>query len=285
MFSQLVFKLAQKIQKGELFLKRKKDVILSFVLKSSWYGLMTGCIVYLSMPKHGGPIIAPVKSEPSIKVSDKDTFAVNAERNEKPTDVEYEGLLPKGRKWLYLSEWRGEHLPTMQLREQLLRWQEKHIKEFAEWMAPIAIDVEKKTGVPAEITLFQAGMESTWGLSRLGVTANNFFGHKFRESWRGRKGVVGAVMAHDDDPNDLFVQYETPWYSVHYHGQVVSKYGVKSLKDIHKLCPCTYQTQKGCFSYATSCYDKGNRKYSVILEQAIKSDRYGVRAIIEKHRR
>ena len=282
MISQLMIRAAQQVQQFELFLKRKKVAILSFVFKSCWYGMMTGCIVYLSVPKHNA-VIQTVKGNPTL-VSTNDTLSVNAERNEKAVDAQYEGLLPKGRRWMYNGEWQGDHLSSNLDKEKFIKWKKQYILEFAEWMAPIALDVEAKLGVPAEITLFQAGLESNWGMSRLGVTANNFFGHKFRDSWRGRKGVVGAVMAHDDSPDDLFVQYETPWYSVKYHGEVVAKYGVKSLNDIHKLCPCN-KPVKGCYEYATSCRWKGHKKYSVALENAIKNDSYGVRAVIEKHRK
>lgn len=52
------------------------------------------------------------------------------------------------------------------------------VKEFVKEIAPAAQREQKKYGIPASITIAQAGLESQWGNSRLGNKYNNLFGMK-----------------------------------------------------------------------------------------------------------
>ncbi len=56
---------------------------------------------------------------------------------------------------------------------------------FIDMILPAAIEDEKLTGVPAEVTVGQAIQESGWGKSALSVSANNFFGIKANKDWKG----------------------------------------------------------------------------------------------------
>ena len=58
---------------------------------------------------------------------------------------------------------------------------------FFKKYAPYAISSQQTTGVPADIALAQAALESGWGGSGLTVNANNFFGIKADKSWLGEK--------------------------------------------------------------------------------------------------
>jgi flagellar protein FlgJ len=49
-------------------------------------------------------------------------------------------------------------------------------------LAQAAQDCQRKTGIPASITLAQAALESSWGARALG---NNLFGIKADKSWSG----------------------------------------------------------------------------------------------------
>jgi hypothetical protein len=60
----------------------------------------------------------------------------------------------------------------------------------------IAISEMKRTGLPASIKLAQGMLESGNGNSRLAVKANNHFGIKCHNSWKGKK------IYHDDDEKD-----------------------------------------------------------------------------------
>ena len=52
------------------------------------------------------------------------------------------------------------------------------VQEFVSQVAPAAQKEQKKYGIPASITIAQAGLESQWGNSRLGNKYNNLFGMK-----------------------------------------------------------------------------------------------------------
>ncbi|MDZ7738573.1 MAG: glucosaminidase domain-containing protein [Bacteroidales bacterium] len=61
----------------------------------------------------------------------------------------------------------------------------------------------RRTGVPASITLAQGIIESDYGRSRLAREANNHFGIKCHNGWKGRK------IYHDDDRrNECFRSYK-----------------------------------------------------------------------------
>ncbi len=60
---------------------------------------------------------------------------------------------------------------------------------YADW----AIEEMNRTGIPASITLAQAGLESNFGASPLAQHANNFFGIKCKSYW------TGATYQHKDD--------------------------------------------------------------------------------------
>lgn len=53
---------------------------------------------------------------------------------------------------------------------------------FIGMLAQAAQDCQRKTGIPASITLAQAALESAWGARAIG---NNLFGIKADKSWAG----------------------------------------------------------------------------------------------------
>ena len=58
--------------------------------------------------------------------------------------------------------------------------------DFINTIAPHAQKSQKKTGIPASVTIAQAILESGWGRSSLTKEANNFFGIKAGRSWKGK---------------------------------------------------------------------------------------------------
>lgn len=71
--------------------------------------------------------------------------------------------------------------------------------------ANLAMSEMLRTGVPASITLAQGIIESDYGRSRLAREANNHFGIKCHNGWKGRK------IYHDDDRrNECFRKYREP---------------------------------------------------------------------------
>jgi len=78
-------------------------------------------------------------------------------------------------------------------------------REYIERYGDIAVREMNRTGVPASIKLAQGMIESDHGRSRLARSANNHFGIKCHNSWRG------PVIYHDDDRrNECFRKYSSP---------------------------------------------------------------------------
>lgn len=76
-------------------------------------------------------------------------------------------------------------------------------KQYIERYNKLAISEMKRSGVPASITLAQGILESDNGTGRLAKKANNHFGIKCHDSWKGRK------IYHDDDRRkECFRKYD-----------------------------------------------------------------------------
>ena len=63
--------------------------------------------------------------------------------------------------------------------------------DFVQKLRPIALAVEKETGIKADLGVIQAAHESGWGTSGLTVKANNLFGFKTGSAWlRDKKPII-----------------------------------------------------------------------------------------------
>ncbi|HUV01418.1 MAG TPA: glucosaminidase domain-containing protein [Bacteroidales bacterium] len=76
----------------------------------------------------------------------------------------------------------------------------------------LAISEMKRTGVPASITLAQGMIESDFGRSSLARIANNHFGIKCHNNWKGPR-----ITHHDDNRNECFRKYSRPEDSFYDH--------------------------------------------------------------------
>lgn len=65
--------------------------------------------------------------------------------------------------------------------------------KFIGMLAGAAQECQRKTGIPASLTLAQAALESSWGARALG---NNLFGIKADPSW---KGASVAFVTHEHE--------------------------------------------------------------------------------------
>ncbi len=75
-------------------------------------------------------------------------------------------------------------------------------KKYIDQYATLAILEQKKSGIPASITLGQGILETEAGASELMTEANNHFGIKCKNGWQG------PYYKHDDDaPNEHFKKY------------------------------------------------------------------------------
>jgi len=184
--------------------------------------------------------------------------------------------LPSNRKWLTCAEWRGDHIQdsSLRVRSNFSKWKESHKIQFIKSWAIYANTEQKATGVPASIIIAQAILESNWGLSRLAVEANNYFGHKYRGTNKN------FIVAADDTPNDKFSKYNSVWWSIRNHSNILCGMYKGRLKGnklndwLEALCGgMSIETSRrfvknGGMVYATSCY-KGTECYSKKLKRII----------------
>ncbi len=101
-------------------------------------------------------------------------------------------------------------------------------------------------GIPASITMAQALLESSAGLSELAVNARNHFGIKCTSSWEGK------CYKHDDDQaQEEFRVYDSVPQSYEDHSLFLRRARYQSLYDIpiknyrgwaHELRRCGYAT-------------------------------------------
>ena len=94
---------------------------------------------------------------------------------------------------------------------------------FIGMLAQAAQDCQRKTGIPASITLAQAALESSWGARAIG---NNLFGIKADKSWAGPT-VSFATTEHLAGRNvgmvDKFRAYDSWLASMVDHAQFLLK--------------------------------------------------------------
>lgn len=79
---------------------------------------------------------------------------------------------------------------------------EARAKRYIDQYKDLAIAEQKRSGVPAAITLAQGIHETSAGNSELAQNANNHFGIKCKKEWRG-----DTYKYTDDSPNECFRKY------------------------------------------------------------------------------
>ena len=104
-------------------------------------------------------------------------------------------------------------------------------EEFFRLYADIAMEHQRRYGIPASVTLAQMALESGYGESELARKGNNFFGIKVGSSWKG------ARSWHDDDVPGYFRNYNSVWESIDDHSHLL-------MTDRYKRCG-----QYGCTDY------------------------------------
>ena len=133
----------------------------------------------------------------------------------------------------------------------------KHLKEddemstktdhFIEKIAPLAISDMAKTKVLASLTIAQAILESGWGESELAVHANNLFGMKATDAWRGVTYTKETREYKDNEPYNIktkFKVYDGWAESIRDHSSLLQKERytkVLEAKDYKVACEEIYQ--------------------------------------------
>ncbi len=99
----------------------------------------------------------------------------------------------------------------------------KDKKTFFQQYATVAMEHQRRYGIPASVTLAQMALESGYGESELARKGNNFFGIKVGSSWKG------ARSWHDDDVPGYFRNYDSVWESIEDHSRLL-------MTDRYKRC-------------------------------------------------
>ncbi|PAU80358.1 flagellar assembly peptidoglycan hydrolase FlgJ [Halovibrio salipaludis] len=76
-------------------------------------------------------------------------------------------------------------------------------EQFVQELSPIARDVSEKTGVPAQVMIAQAALETGWGRNMIGgeqEPSRNLFGIKADERWNGDKVEITTTEYRDGLP-------------------------------------------------------------------------------------
>ena len=86
------------------------------------------------------------------------------------------------------------------------------IKAYINKFAPAAIKNMRFYKIPASITLAQGILESGHGRGTLALKANNHFGIKCHNDWKGK-----SILHDDDEENECFRSYKNPLRSYRDH--------------------------------------------------------------------
>ena len=105
--------------------------------------------------------------------------------------------------------------------------------DFIKCHAPIAMDHQRKYGIPSSVTLAQMALESEWGMSYLARSSNNYFGIKCSRAWLAAGKPY--VLRDDDRPKEKFCKYENPAVSMEHHARTL-------MGDRYKRCRKYSQT-------------------------------------------
>ena len=106
-----------------------------------------------------------------------------------------------------------------------------NIREFVQEFYPLALEHERRYGIPWQIKLAQAGLESSWGKSKLAREANQYFGIK-KPSW-----YEGPTKSAGDEGGALFkfVAHTDAAESFEFHSMFLKR--VSLYQDLYKYKP------------------------------------------------
>lgn len=138
-------------------------------------------------------------------------------------------------------------------------------QDFIEAYAPIAMEQQKKYGIPSSVTLSQMAFESAWGQSDLARKGHNFFGIKCSQEWLNEGK---AYSLHDDDkPKEKFCNYVNVRQSVEHHSKVLMGERYKQCRQFKATDYHNWLLSIKRAGYAT------NKNYVTLCEKIIKQYR------------
>lgn len=211
------------------------------------------------------------KEKPVIIIEEEEE--IYAGRFDTTDDRTYNDIgIPIHREWMTSAEWKGEHL---QDKKQFKEWKEKYIRDFVSFMKKSAKEESVISGIPWQIYVSQAILESNYGKSKLAVQGNNLFGVKCWDK------SIAHIVSKDDHDDDKFKVFHSYWWSIRNQSKLLNgKYRarIKGKPTLEKWvdCLCGGRTieeskkfvESGGQVYATSCY-KGKKSYAQKLLKII----------------
>lgn len=115
----------------------------------------------------------------------------------------------------YIRDTKQQALAALQVNDNAILSPSRFIKKYA----PIAMEQQRKYGIPSSVILAQMCLESTYGTSPLAISGNNFFGIKASHAWVSQ-GLPYSY--HDDDrKNEKFCNYSSPRESIEHHTRLL----------------------------------------------------------------
>ena len=275
--------------------KMRKDLIFVFAL-------VLGAFLILKLKQERQQVLTPIeiKEEPkavsinytynreAIEEGDEYISDVYAGRDDAVENTDYNSLgLPVDRYWMTRKEWQGKHIKLMSinnakkrlLMQRFKAWKRNHMQEFIDEMLRAAVkEHETFPQIPPSLIVAQAIIETNFGLSKLALQGNNYFGHKYRG-----KDTTKFLVAADDSPTDKFTKYKSTWYSLRHHTRNVLMRlyyprckGESDLNSwLNALCGAMTAKEskkfvkKGNYVYATSCMTE--KCYSLKLKSIIET--------------
>jgi len=137
--------------------------------------------------------------------------------------------------------------------------QDSAVQAYISRYAPLAIDEQIRTGIPAAIKLAQAIHESGAGKGDLALRSNNHFGIKCKSNW------TGATAFHDDDEKgECFRAYDSVAVSFRDHSDFLK--GSSRYANLFNLEPTDY---KGWSDGLRKAGYATNPKYPILLVKLI----------------
>lgn len=127
----------------------------------------------------------------------------------------------------------------------------EYITQYKDW----AIAEQKRSGIPAAITLAQGIHETSAGSSELATNANNHFGIKCKKEWQGE-----TYAYTDDAPDECFRKYSSALQSYKDHSDYLA--GSQRYASLFKLSVNDY---KGWAHGLKRCGYATNPKYASLL--------------------
>ena len=143
-------------------------------------------------------------------------------------------------------------------------------QEFIDGLYSQATEIYNKYGVLPSITISQAILESGWGKSDLSIKANNLFGIKADNSWKGKKIKMNTSEYYNKKITDNFRAYSSNEESIKDYGEFLKNN--RRYKESGVFKATQYIEQANAIEksgYSTIQNDKGENIYAELLTEII----------------